>query len=147
MTLETSLLIGAALIGISSLALSILSLFRSRRQQAELNHGADQIECLEGELAEARQMLEESKDSVLMHSRRIAWLDAKVRQNRFVSGSKPGSDKPKSRNRSKIRENKDRVLELANRGQDANRIASSLGMMPGEVELILNLNNHVNVIA
>lgn len=145
MNIETQLFIGATTFGVASLILSLITFWRNRNQQFTVELGVEQIELLEDTLAETRQMLEESRKTVTDHSRRIAWLDAKVRQSRAVSKASRKTASPEEPRKSNIGEQRTRVLKLAVLGQDARTIAATLGMMPGEVELILNLSNHARL--
>ncbi|NNE66267.1 MAG: hypothetical protein HKN33_06845 [Pyrinomonadaceae bacterium] len=141
MLTETNFMIAAALLSATAIGLSLVTLLRNRRQQHLLELEAERIELLEETLAESRGLLESNCETASEHARRIAWLDAKLRRSRHVSTQKKPVSKPVSNGRTSISRNKDRVLKLAETGQDARTIAATLGLMPGEVELVLNLNS------
>lgn len=147
MMIETQLTIGAVALCILSLAITLLTRFRQRGQETALEKYANRVEILEETLSGTKELLEENRQNLIDQTRRIAWLDAKTRQSRFfsVAGRKPA--RTETRPTSGIDEQRVRVLRLAESGQTANTIAASLGMMPGEVELILNLSNHNAAVA
>lgn len=71
-------------------------------------------------------------------SRRLVWLDTRIRQPKLAAEEviNDSSEAPKLN----ITERRHRVVTLASRGQSPEAIANTIGMMPGEVELILNLD-------
>ena len=142
MTLETQLILVASVFGLASLSISILTFKKYREQQFELELGVEQIENLEDTLAATKEALAKSSQTVSDHARRLAWLDAKIRQSRFVSVQNTRPAQTAAKQKTNIKEQRSRVLKLAGLGQDPNSIAAALGMMPGEVELILSLNSH-----
>lgn len=93
--------------------------------------------------SEFREIAEENRSTIAQQSRRIAWLEAQVRKEREVpvprirESQKPGRQKPV------IDRQRSRILQMFARGQDISSIAAVTGMMPGEVELILNLHTHL----
>jgi DNA-binding NarL/FixJ family response regulator len=72
---------------------------------------------------------------------RIAWLESRIRQPKMPKEEAvPDVIEPIKSFKSNITERRHRVLALASRGQSAEMIASTLGMMAGEVELIVKFN-------
>lgn len=104
--------------------------------------------CLE-QLAETEELLEGSKRQLEQISqqnaefaRRIAWLEARLRQPKTVKEAEiePAATISSVPQKPTITERRHRVLRLASSGQNPETIAATLGMLAGEVELILNLN-------
>lgn len=91
----------------------------------------------ESEAEELRRQFEQLAQRVVEQGRRIALLEMARRpqtveplaEETFSAHAKPT-----------ITERRHRVLSLAQRGQSADAIASTLGMSHGEVDLILNLS-------
>ena len=142
MNIEIELMICVLVLSSAALISSLIALRRNKHQIKLIELDEEKIWLLEETLAESRRSLEESQKTVADHSRRIAWLDANIRRNRFVTAPGKGSANSFASSRTKINEKRSRVLILAERGQDPATIAATLGMMPGEVELMLSLNNH-----
>ena len=141
MIIETGILIAAVALGILALGFSRLFHKNSRQNRNLIEFLGKQIENLEESLTENQKKLETNSKRLVDQSRRVAWLETRVRQPRTlkddVLNASVLSDAPKSN----ITERRHRVLALASRGQDAKKIASTLGMMIGEVELIISLNS------
>ncbi len=80
------------------------------------------------------------------HSRRIAWLETRIRKPEKFKNETLGEEgfAPKKSGMANMTERRHRVLTLAARGQDANSIAVSLGMLVGEVDLIMRLGRGAN---
>lgn len=105
--------------------------------------------CLE-QLAETEELLEKYKrelDQTAQQNsdfaRRIAWLEARQRQPKNQPKEvevETVVSMPNAAQKPTITERRHRVLRLASNGQNAETIAATLGMLAGEVELILNLN-------
>lgn len=118
-----------------------------RRQRELLDYLAGQNEELEKSLAAAARRSAALEICAADHARKIAWLETRVRrpQNaRFehapekvelaLEKETPAPEK------NGIGDRRRRVLRLAELGHDAPAIAARLGMMAGEVELIVKLN-------
>lgn len=83
-------------------------------------------------------------------SRRIAWLESRVRQPKLLREDAAKTAKAASETAAEtpaeepakwtMTERRHRVLRLSSKGQTVKAISATLGMMPGEVELIINLN-------
>lgn len=146
MILEIVILATAIAFGILGLGFSWLFYKNSKQNRGLLEYLGKQVEDLEGELADSRQKLETSTKRVSDQSRRVAWLETRVRQpqpraaaaikEEVVSSAPVLTVQPKM----SMTERRHQIITLAKRGQDAHKIASTLGMLPGEVELIINLN-------
>ena len=147
MNIEIQFLIGAGCLSAGALVVALAALLRSRGHRNQLELEAEKVDLLEDSLTELRDLLNSSTTAVTEHSRRIAWLDAEIRRSRYVTVNKKTNRKPSTEKKSKINEQRNRVLTLAARGQDPGTIAATLGMMPGEVELMLSLNNHATALA
>lgn len=142
--METIILIAATSSGASVLAAAGLCFFRQRKNRQLIESAFEQIEELESALADSREKLEESTLQAADQARRIAWLETRLRQPRTARREileetvLTADHNPPSR--PNITERRHRVLSLAGSGQNAETIAATLGMLPGEVELIINLN-------
>ena len=143
---QTGILALAALLSFCAVAFSLVC-FRSYRLHRELlEFLAKQNEDLEKSLAASRNMLETYSTRGADQSRRLAWLETRVRQPKTAPEEMLDEETLNSpaAAKSTITERRHRVLTLASRGQDAGNIAATLGMLRGEVELIINLNR-VNI--
>lgn len=141
MTLATAIILAAILFGVVSLAVSVFCFKKSRHHRGMLEFLAKQNEDLEENLAASRELIEKNAKRSADQSRRIAWLETRVRQpkhdeDEVLDDTILAPSAPKSN----ITERRHRVLSLASRGQSSENIASTLGMMRGEVELIINLS-------
>lgn len=100
---------------------------------------AELQDSLESNQEQFEAVLQKNADAM----RRIAWLETRVRQP-AKAVEKPAELEPErtvgGTFRPEIAERRRRVLTLAERGQRAETIAATLGMLSGEVELILNLS-------
>ncbi|MEZ5306527.1 MAG: hypothetical protein R2684_17670 [Pyrinomonadaceae bacterium] len=130
-----------------SLALSVFSLLRNRHNRRELEFGANQLELLDVTLQETMELIEGNLKTSSDHARRIAWLDAKVRQSRYFSIKEKNSTAIRDERRPSIEERRERILRMSDEGYDCDMIATHLGLMPGEVQLILNLNSRPAAVA
>ena len=140
MTLEIGILLTAMTFGILGLGLSWFFYKNSKHHRDLLEFLGKQVEDLEESLTENNGKLVTSSQRVTDQSRRIAWLETRVRQPKKLQEEVLEEKILKNPSRPNMTERRHRVLTLASRGQDAKRIASTLGMMPGEVELIINLS-------
>lgn len=117
---------------------------KSLECRALLEYTEKQIQDLDDEASKNGETVGSALNRLNEQSRRVAWVEAKVRKpqmnleevidDRVLSA--PVIAAPKSG----IVERRRRILSLAAHGQNAEMIAATLGMMPGEVELIINLN-------
>ena len=140
MSLEIGISMVASLSGVVGLGFSWVSYRNARRHRELLEFLGKQNEELNESLAAGKKTIETSAQRLSDQSRRIAWLESRVRQPKLAKEEvldETIADFPTKEN---MTERRHRVLTLAGRGQDSEKIASTLGMMRGEVELIINLN-------
>lgn len=140
MNLETGILIFAVSVSIISLIIALVCLKKHQSNRSLLEFTEKQIEDLQEIMTKNKESFETNSQRVAEQSRRIAWLESRIRQPKSVSEEnvdEPETNEPQKPN---ITERRHRVITLAARGQNAETIAATLGMMPGEVELIINLN-------
>lgn len=132
--------IAATLFGAASL---IATFFKSKSAQERLSLieiNSDQADALEKKFYKQQLLIEETNEIVAQQARLIAALESKVFgiSNNHETKSETVRSCPPLK--VEMAENCRRILKLAKRGHDAETIASTLGMLPGEVELIVNLN-------
>jgi DNA-binding NarL/FixJ family response regulator len=140
MNLEIGVSIAGSIFGILGVSLSYVC-YRTFKQHRELlEFLAKQNDELQETLLKNKEKMEAVSKLASDQLRRIAWLETRIRQPKI--SSEEILKEPTSNNSLKfnITERRHRVLTLASRGQDSKKIAATLGMMPGEVELIINLN-------
>jgi DNA-binding NarL/FixJ family response regulator len=140
MNLETQLSFAAILFGVLSVILSVICYRKLRAQRGLLEFVGKQVEDLEDVLAKNKELLETNAQRVGEQSRRIAWLETRIRQPKQASEEIVGEPDTNESPKMNMTERRHRVITLATRGQNAEAIATTLGMLPGEVELIINLN-------
>jgi hypothetical protein len=140
MSLESQFSIFAVLFGVLSIALSVAMYKKMRAQRGLLEFVGKQVDDLEEILAKNRSTLETNAQRVDEQARRIAWLETRVRQSKPVNDEVIDDTPAPEPSKLNITERRHRVITLASRGQNAETIAATLGMLPGEVELIINLS-------
>ena len=143
MSLEIGISVIASITGIAGLGFSWVCYKNARKHRGLLEFLAKQNEELEESLAASRQIIETSSKRLSDQSRRIAWLDTRVRQPKLAKEEVLDDTVVDFAPKANMTERRHRVLTLAARGQDAEKIAATLGRMPGEVQLIINLNRAV----
>lgn len=134
----------AAGLGMSAIGIAWKAYRKSLECRNLLEYTEKQIQDLDDEVSKNRETVGSALNRLNEQSRRVAWVEAKVRKPQVNSEeviddrvlSAPVIAAPKS----SIVERRHRILSLAARGQNPETIAATLGMMPGEVELIINLN-------
>ncbi len=140
MNLETQISIAAIFLGALSLIFAAFIYKKMRSQRGLLEFIGKQVEDSQEILGKYKELLDTNAARVAEQSRRVAWLETRIRQ------PKPAleeiieehiSDEPPKLN---MTERRHRVISLSSRGQNVENIATTLGMLPGEVELIINLN-------
>jgi flagellar biosynthesis/type III secretory pathway chaperone len=140
MNIETNISIFAFVFGAASLFLSFLMFKKIRNQRDLLEFVGKQVEDLETVISKNKESLETNAQRINEQSRRIAWLESRIRQPK-IAGEEIIDDTPVSQpQKLNMTERRHRVITLAARGQSAETIAATLGMLTGEVELIINLN-------
>ncbi len=148
MTIELGISLTAMLLGLSGLVFGLTCLARYRNCSILFEIQGRQLEDAENALSEYKQLFESAAQKTADNTRRIAWLETRVRQpKKAESDIAPEiSDviSPNSAPVPNITERRHRVLSLSSRGQNAESISATLGMLKGEVELILSLNQMQN---
>lgn len=129
-----------AAVGAASVLTSILLYKRLREQRGMLEFVEQQVSDLETTLSRNKDLLDTNSQRVGDQARRIAWLETRVRQPRLKVPEPEVEVASVDFGRMSVTERRHRVVKLASRGQTVENIASTLGMFPGEVELIVNLS-------
>jgi DNA-binding NarL/FixJ family response regulator len=145
MNLETQISIAAIFFGVLSFIFAAFTYKKMRNQRELLEFVGKQSEDMEELLVKNKELLDTNAQRVAEQSRRIAWLETRVRQPKQASEEiieEHASNEPPKLN---ITERRHRVISLSSRGRNVEMIASTLGMLPGEVELIINLNQATQV--
>lgn len=141
--MEMLISLAASVLGITAIAVSAVCCKKSRECRDLLEFTEKQIQDLEAELGQTNETVGTALIRLSENSRRVAWAESKLRK------PQPKKDDvleetifaaPKIAPKSGIVERRSRILSLASRGQSPETIAAALGMMPGEVQLIINLN-------
>lgn len=143
MNIETHISIFAVLFGAASLIFSLLTVKKLRNQRGLLEFVEKQVEDLETVLMKNKETLEANALRISDQARRIAWLETRVRQPKVASEEIIEDSNISEPQKLTMTERRHRVTTLAARGQSAETIAATLGMLTGEVELIINLNQSV----
>lgn len=134
------ILTAAIIFGVSGFIFSLVCLANLRKNRTLLETLTKRLEELGNDFEENLDQLEDGKVRATDQARRIAWLEARIRKpekvKKDILSQEVLSPKPLELN---ITERRHRVLALASRGQDAETIANTLGMLTGEVELIMSL--------
>lgn len=140
MNLQFGILAGAIVFGVLGLVFSLISFAGNRRNDKLIDALMTHIEDIESELNKSNEFLEDSRIRATDQARRIAWLEARIRKpekvKKDILSQEVLTPKPVEMN---MTERRHRVLSLASRGQNAETISSTLGMLKGEVELIMSL--------
>lgn len=125
-------------------AAAVVLLFQRARKMRQmmglLEFAQNQIDELQDAIIAAKNLSDASNRRDSDQARRIAWLESKVRRPRPASDEVLDDAVVTQPSRLSMTERRHRVISLASRGNNADTIASSLGLFKGEVELILNLN-------
>ena len=146
MNVQFGIITIASVLGFTGLVLSFISSAGNRRNRNLLQTLIEQNEMLSNELADAQEELQQIQLRDSDHSRRIAWLETRVRKpekfRKDILSQEVLVEKPAAG--SNMTERRHRVLTLASHGQDSDSIASALKMLKGEVELIISLGRGSN---
>lgn len=139
LTQELQILISAAAIAIVCLFTTLICLVKQRKCRRLVTASEEKVEELQSMLKRVRDTMDANNEHVAEMSRRLVWLETRVRQPKLMAEEvvDENSEAPKLN----ITERRHRVVTLAARGQSAEAIATTIGMMPGEVELILDLDH------
>lgn len=139
MNLELIISIVAICLAFVAALMAASCFIQLKSYRAALLQSAQQIVQLEMLLGKPTEIPEEISQKLSDHARRLAWVENKVRQPKSIEEDKFVGNVD-SVHKPNITERRHRVLKLHSRGQDAETIAATLGMLHGEVELIINLN-------
>lgn len=129
--------IGALLVGLGATAFYIHTSKRKHRELLEFL--AKRIEDLEDELSQNREVLDTGSQRFSDQARRIAWLETRIRKPKLLADELAEEEPATPNGKWNVTEKRHKVLKLAGRGHGPESIAATLGMMRGEVELIINL--------
>lgn len=133
----------ASVLGMTAIAVAAVSYKKSRECRNLLEFTEKQIQDLDADLLQTNETVGAALNRLSENSRRVAWVETKVRKpqpRREDVLEEPEFVAPQIAPKLGIVERRNRILALAARGQSPESIASVLGMMPGEVQLIINLN-------
>ena len=138
LTQELQVLIAAGAIAVFCLLTSLICLVKQRKSRRLVLAAEERIDELQHSLKRTKETIETNSQHTAEMSRRIVWLETRIRQPKLLAEEviDDSTEAPKLN----ITERRHRVVTLAARGQNAEAIATTIGMMPGEVELILSLD-------
>jgi hypothetical protein len=142
MNIELTVAVAATLISLTGLIAAVISYRQYRVCRGLLEFTERQIDELDHSAGDLHETVEGYKKKTADQSRRIAWLESRLRQPKLNKDEVIDDTAltPKQPLKWNMTERRHHVLKLASRGQSSEGIAATLGMMPGEVELIINLN-------
>ena len=142
MNIEMTIALTAVFISLLGLLSAAFSYRQYRVCRGLLEFTERQIDELDNSAGDLQQAAQEYQKKTADQSRRIAWLESRLRQPKLLSDEVIDDTLtlPKQPAKWNMTERRHHVLKLAARGQSHDSIAATLGMMPGEVELIINLN-------
>lgn len=137
-TLEMQLLTATGAVAVLCLLITLSCVIKIRRTNRTLDVSNGRIDELQETLKRTREVIEKNAEHSDEMSRRIVWLETRVRQPKLAAEEVvDDSAEPPKLN---MTERRHRVVTLASRGQSPDMIAATIGMLPGEVELILSLD-------
>lgn len=140
MNLETKILTVSAGVVVLSLIFSLISFRKHRKSRERVEFIEKQVEDLQETLARNKEAFDTNAQRMAEQARRLTWLETRIRQPKLVSDEIVDDTMATEVPKLNITERRHRVIKLAARGQNVEMIATALGMLPGEVDLILNLN-------
>lgn len=140
MNLELAIASIAVLFGVPAFFYARTAFNKSREYRGLIEFLGKRIEDLEETVAAVKQMNETDAQRISEQTRRVAWLETRVRHPKTVEEDVLSEAHLETSTKSIITERRHRVLTLAARGQSVDEIADTLAMMRGEVELIINLS-------
>lgn len=143
MNLEPGISLAAILLAALSLAFSLLCLRKQYKGRELLNFAEKQIEDLQTIVGKKNETIESLSQRLAEQSRRIAWLENRVRQPKTDSDETVTEVAIHETPKLNITERRHLVMSLLAKGQNVEQIAMTLGMLQGEVELIMNLSQAV----
>lgn len=136
--LEQQIMLAAGAVVVLCLLTTLIALVKQRKSRRMILADQEQIEELQATVKRLKETIDVNAEHVSEMSRRLVWLDTRIRQPKLAAEEviDDSSEAPKLN----ITERRHRVVTLASRGQSPEAIANTIGMMPGEVELILSLD-------
>lgn len=140
MTQEMIIILSLAGTVAFSLGFTVISYWRLRKGRELLDFIEKQVEDLQETHARNKELFDTNAQRMADQARRINWLETRVRQPKLVSDEVVTENISSEQPKLNITERRHRVIKLSSRGQNVETIATNLGMLPGEVELIINLN-------
>lgn len=140
MELELNNLLIALVLGVLGIAVSAVCYFKQRRSARLLNRIGSEVEDLTEKMAKIKEAFEHASGRLSDQSRHIAWLETRIRQPKLLDDEILQDETIHETPRATITERRHLVTALASRGQTSHQVAMALGMLQGEVELIMNLN-------
>lgn len=140
MNLETGLFAIVISVGALSLISTLICYRKQKTLRGLLEFAENQIVELQETVAKTRESIETSTQRINEQSPRIAWLETRIRQPKQLSDEVIDDTVQIEAPKLNMTERRHRIIALASRGQHTDAIAATLGMLPGEVDLILNLN-------
>jgi hypothetical protein len=142
--METEILVVSSLISLVSLAVAIKCFYSQSKNRNLLEFAYRQIDELEKAIEKrGDEILQTESKTLADYSRRIAWLESRTRNPKASKNDEADvrlSEKTKDVPPANITERRHRIMSLANSGQNAETISEMLGMLPGEVQLVINLS-------
>jgi biopolymer transport protein ExbB/TolQ len=137
-TLEMQILTATGPVAVLCLLVALMCVIKIRRTNRSLRESNERIDELQNTQKRLKEVIEKNAEHSDEMSRRIVWLETRVRQPKLAAEEViDDSAEPPKLN---ITERRHRVVTLASRGQSPEMIAATIGMLPGEVELILSLD-------
>ncbi|MFM9904749.1 MAG: DUF6115 domain-containing protein [Pyrinomonadaceae bacterium] len=140
MEFEIQILSGGIFLGAGGIVLSIYSMLKQRRMTRVVDEASEQVKVLTDELLRIKESIEQNSQRLSEQKCRVAWLETKIRQPKHNNSEVQPHTAIQETPKETMTERRHRVVALASRGQNADMIAMALGMLRGEVELIMNLN-------
>jgi DNA-binding NarL/FixJ family response regulator len=138
--LETQILSAAIFFIVLSFGISVICFFKQRRYSKLLAAAGNQANHLAESMANIRESSDQNSRRLSEQSRHIAWLETRIRQPKMLNDDILNDQSIHETPKATMTERRHRVITLASRGQNAEMIAAALGMLQGEVELIMSLN-------
>ncbi len=140
MNIQIEILAALSVFGLLSFIVSVFSYLSMQKLKTLAKYNNKQIIFLEDSLFECEKELEKNRIRVENQSRFLSSLENSAPKPKELKEETFDAATQRESSEINLTEQKHKVLSLAQNGQDSRSIAEKLGMMPGEVELIVNLN-------
>ena len=140
MELEIQIFSVAIAVGVFGFGIAVYCYIRQRNFTKFLAASGEEFEALAETLAKIKESSEQNSRRLSEQSRHIAWLETRIRQPKLLQEDVLQDESIHTTPKATMTERRHRVITLASRGQNSESIASALGMLQGEVELIMSLN-------